>query len=234
MPSQSEQMALQDNANINYNQPAATQNHSGESDPSWLDKAGYAANGAMQGLSFGFADEIEGAMGGLGYGLASLNSDWNKRGESFWDAAKRGYVQTRDARRNHLQEGYEKAPVIIRTAEAIGASVSPINKIGQVSRFAPRSVQTANSMKRTTVGGTVYGYGSGEGEFSEQAKNATLGGMSGWAGNKVSQWSRPVTSAAFINQTTRNLANDFAGNVTGQVYQAGSDEMEDYWKRRRF
>ena len=75
MPSQSEQMALQDNANINYNQPAATQNHSGESDPSWLDKAGYAANGAMQGLSFGFADEIEGAMGGLGYGLASLNSD---------------------------------------------------------------------------------------------------------------------------------------------------------------
>ena len=33
MPSQSEQMALQDNANINYNQPAATQNHSGESDP---------------------------------------------------------------------------------------------------------------------------------------------------------------------------------------------------------
>lgn len=38
----------------------------------WLKKAEYASAAAMQGLSLGFADEIEGVAGGVGYALASL------------------------------------------------------------------------------------------------------------------------------------------------------------------
>ena len=213
---------------------SVAQNDNLNSEPGWLDKAAYGANGALQGLSFGFADEIEGVMSGLGYGLASLNSNWNKRGESFGEAFKRGYTRTRDMRRNQLQEGYEKAPILTRTMEAIGATVSPLNKIGRVSNFAPRTVQAAQGMTKSVAGGTAYGLGAGEGDMSEQAKNMVLGGVTGWAGNKVNRFAQPATSSLFMNQTSRNLAGNFIENASAQGMQNINKEMEDYWKRRRF
>ena len=200
---------------------SVAQNDNRKSEPGWLDKAVYGANGALQGLSFGFADEIEGVMSGLGYGLASLNSNWNKRGESFGEAFKRGYTQTRDMRRNQLQEGSEKAPVLTRSMEAIGATVSPLNKIGQVSNFAPRAVKTARGMAKSVAGGAAYGLGAGEGDMREQAKNMTVGGVSGFLGNKLSSGSNTVM-------------NDLTQNASAQTMQILDKRADDYWKRRKF
>ena len=131
-------------------------------EPSTLDKAGYMANGAIQGLSLGYGDEIEGAISGLGYGLASLNSNWNKKGESFSDAFSRGYQQYRDNRRNQLSEGKEKAPMLTNSAEIVGSTLSPFNKIGAASAYAPRSVQMAKAGTVAVRNGMINGVGTHE------------------------------------------------------------------------
>lgn len=63
---------------------------------------------------------------GVGYGMGSLNKNWNKREESFSKAYQRGYEKTRNERRGVLGEGYEKAPILTGTLEAIGAVASPV------------------------------------------------------------------------------------------------------------
>lgn len=48
-----------------------------------LKKGEQLASAGLNGLSLGFADEMEGVMGGLGYGLASLNPKWTKAENLF-------------------------------------------------------------------------------------------------------------------------------------------------------
>ncbi len=202
------------------------------SQPSMMDKAVYGSNAALQGLSFGFADELEGVASGLGYGLGSLVPRWNKTGESFSDAFKRGYTQTRDLRRQQLQEGYEKAPFITHGMETIGAVVSPLNKIGQISEFAPRSAQLTNGVKKAIGGGAAYGLGAGEGDIADHSKNIAYSTAGGFMGNKFANWAKPVTSALFMNKTARGLANSAVENVAGNTYLSGAKNLEEYLRQR--
>lgn len=162
---------------VAYEPPKDKQNEAG-----LVDKLEYASAGAMQGLSFGFADEIEGAMGGIGYGLASLNPKWNKTGESFTEAVKRGYVKNRDKRRDHVKEGYEKAPVITQTSEAIGAIANPI-RFASATKTAPLRIKARKNLIDAVLSGGAYGIGISEGDYKDYAKNISssiIGNVAGY------------------------------------------------------
>lgn len=64
-----------------YVQPISSQQPN--SQPSTWDntlrKAEQLTTAALDGLSLGWADELEGAASAVGYGLASLNPQWNNR-----------------------------------------------------------------------------------------------------------------------------------------------------------
>ena len=95
-----------------YVQPISSQQPN--SQPSTWDntlrKAEQLTTAALDGLSLGWTDELEGAASAVGYGLASLNPQWDKTNESFWDAMKRGYVKGRDNRRQVLAQGLQENP----------------------------------------------------------------------------------------------------------------------------
>ena len=81
----------------NYGQQTSSQQPNSQSS-TWdntLRKAEQLTTAALDGLSLGWADELEGAASTVGYGLASLNPKWNKTNESVWEAMKRGYVRGR-------------------------------------------------------------------------------------------------------------------------------------------
>ena len=128
-----------------------------------LDKAAYASAGAMRGLSLGFSDEIEGAAGGLGCGVASLNPKWNKDNESFSEAAKRGYAEYRDNRRGHIREGCKTAPALMTASEAAGAVGSPAGLAFKASKAAPLAVKARKNLMEAIAAGTAYGIGVSDG-----------------------------------------------------------------------
>lgn len=179
-----------------------------------VDKAGYASAAAMQGLSLGWADEIEGVSGGVGYGIGSLNKKWNKTGESFGEAFQRGYTKKRDDRRAHLSEGYQKAPITTGAAEMGAAAINPLNKfISPISKTAPIKVQGKQALKGALRSGVAYGAGAGEGGASEHIKNIGIGAVSGTLGHKASKGSDRMTRALNsillrrgINETVSNGA----------------------------
>lgn len=86
-------------------------------------------NHFAQGASLGWSDEANGLIGGIG-GVAANGIvrafGGNVNGESLGDAFKRGYREYRDAAREALDNGYERSPVISRTAEVEGSAFSPI------------------------------------------------------------------------------------------------------------
>lgn len=152
-----------------------------------VDTLKYASAGAMQGLSLGFSDEIEGAMGGLGYGIGSLNPKWNQSGESFTEAVKRGYVEKRDNRREHIKKGYEKSPAVMMTSELITALGSPGGLLFKVSKTAPLTIKARKNLVEAVATGGAYGVGVSEGGVDDYAKNIGLGALSSYAGNRVTQ-----------------------------------------------
>lgn len=77
-------------------------------------------------LSYGWSDELEGVIGGVGYAVGSLVPSWNKNNESMSEAFKRGYKIHRDEERQKLEEARQNAPVLTTISEAAGAIASPI------------------------------------------------------------------------------------------------------------
>lgn len=147
-----------------------------------IDNLEYASAGAMQGLSLGFADEMEGLMGSIGYSLGSLNPQWNKNGESVGQAAQRGYIENRDKRRDHIKEGYDKSPAIMTISESIGAIANPI-KFTKTSRTAPLTIKSKINLIDAAISGGVYGLGVSEGDYQDYAKNISssiIGNVAGY------------------------------------------------------
>lgn len=149
-----------------------------------LKQGEYASSAAQQGLSFGWEDEAEGVMGGIGYGIGSLNKNWNKRNESVTDAYKRGYKKYRDERRGVVKEGYQKQPGLTGASEAIGAIASPI-KFSKISKAAPLDVIKRKSLLDSVAGGSVYGAGVTENGAADYVKNIGYGAIANGAGYGV-------------------------------------------------
>lgn len=146
-------------------------------------KGVYLSTAAQQGLSFGWADELEGAMAGLGYGLGSLNPDWNTRKESFREAARRGYIEARDRRRRKLEEAYREMPLTTAAVE-IGSSML-IPGMKKVPRYSFFNLHDKARKVNAVTTGLAYSAGSSEGAFENQLLRTALGGFGGLAGHRL-------------------------------------------------
>lgn len=148
-----------------------------------LRKGEYLATAAEQGLSYGWADEMEGAMAGLGYGLGSLNPHWNTRGESFKEAMRRGYVEARDRRRRKLEEAYREMPVAAAAVEIGSSLLAPgIKKVPKYSFF---KLHDKARRTNTVVAGALYGAGSSDEGGNNLMFRTALGGFGGLAGHHL-------------------------------------------------
>ena len=151
-----------------------------------LRKAEQMSTGALDGVSLGWADELEGAASAVGYGLASLNPRWNRTNESVWNAMKRGYVQGRDNRRQVLDEGLRENPKATMIAQMAGAFASPI-KFFRYSKTAPLSVKRKLDKYNNIANGLAYGAGSGQDNWQNYTQQTGIGIAGNLIGNRVSQ-----------------------------------------------
>ena len=151
-----------------------------------LRKAEQLSTGALDGVSLGWADELEGAASAVGYGLASLNPRWNRTNESVWNAMKRGYVQGRDNRRQVLDEGLRENPKATMIAQMAGAFASPI-KFFRYSKTAPLSVKEKLDKYNNIANGLAYGAGSGQDNWQNYTQQTGIGIAGNMIGNHVSQ-----------------------------------------------
>ncbi len=159
-----------------------------------LKKGEYGATGGLQGLSFGWADEAEGAIGGVGYALGSLNPKWNKQKESMSEAFERGYKKYRDNRRSVLEEGYKKAPILTGGMEVSGAIVSPI-KFSKTRASSPAQKLARKNLLDATSSGITYGVGSANGgsDYADSAVKSVTGALLGEAFSRGGNASKGAT-----------------------------------------
>lgn len=197
-----------------------------------LKKGEQLASAGLNGLTLGFADEMEGIMSGLGYGLASLNPKWNKSGESFMDVAKRGYADARDNRRNVFTQGQEDMPVAMGIAEAAGSIASnPYGKILGASKTVPLAMKAAGNFKTGIANGLTYGAGvTEENTPQDYAKNMSLGAAGNTGGNKLSNQlyginANPLIRGVIQEATSQGL--DVLSNATTPQ----KDDDDEWWKK---
>ena len=210
-----------------YVQPISSQQPN--SQPSTWDntlrKAEQLTTAALDGLSLGWADELEGAASAVGYGLASLNPQWNKTNESFWDAMKRGYVKGRDNRRQVLAQGLQENPMTTTVTQMAGAYASPIN-LFKYSKTAPLGIQNKLNNYNAAANGIIYGIGSGQDNWQNYAQQIGIGLVGNFAGNRFA-------AQAFgraVNPLIRNAFSTASGEATGYVIGGIKNQYHNYNK----
>lgn len=130
-----------------------------------------ATDAAISGATGGFADEASAA--------ARAPIDMLRRGESFDEA----YQHNLAAERDRLAEYRKASPIASTAAEVAGAIAMPLGKGGAV----------AQGFK----GGAVYGAGSSEGDLTQRAGDAAVGGIiGGVAGKAVDAAGRAIAGRA--------------------------------------
>ena len=191
----------------------------------WLKKAEYASAAAMQGLSLGFSDEIEGALGALGYGVGAMFNP----NESIWDAARRGYVRYRDNRRSMLEDGRVEAKGVMNLSEFVSSLASPVptKLFKPISRFAPSSVKYAAQVRDAFLGGGIYGLGKASGNFGNHLWEATKGATSAFIGNQiVNKIPREFMLFPF-NPHMRNMLQRSLENASSELSKFMMDNIQN-------
>ena len=211
----------------NYGQQTSSQQPNSQSS-TWdntLRKAEQLTTAALDGLSLGWADELEGAVSAVGYGVASLNPKWNKTNESVWDAMKRGYVRGRDNRRQVLAQGLQESPTATTVAQMAGAYASPIN-VFRYSKTSPLEVQNKLNKYDAVANGIVYGFGSGQDNWQNYAQQTLSGLVGNLAGNKIA-------TQAFgraVNPLIRNAFSMASGEATEYAVDGIKNQYHNYNK----
>lgn len=164
-----------------------------------LRKAEQLTTAALDGLSLGWADELEGAASAVGYGVASLNPQWNKTNESVWDAMKRGYVKGRDNRRQVPAQDLQESPVATTVAQMAGAYASPIN-LFRYSKTAPLVVKNKLNNYNAAANGIVYGIGSGQDNWQNYAQQIGIGLVGNLGGNWIANRAFGRVASPIIRQ----------------------------------
>ena len=162
-----------------------------------------AATGALDGLTLGWIDEINGATNALGYGIGA----WATGRENPWDAMKRGYIQGRDNRRQVLQQGLNENPALVNTMQVVGAIASPVNHTNIFGQ-APVLNHLGRALQNPIVGGSVAGFGTAEGNWQNQARGTLFGAGNGFASSLLATpWSKKFNYAP-QNYTGGNYAHN--------------------------
>ena len=194
-------------------------------------------NHFAQGASLGWSDEANGLIGGVGGAAANgvvRAFGGNVNGESMTDAFKKGYREYRDAAREALDTGYERSPVISRTAEVAGSAFSPIKPFKTKGyteptfhKFVAHPTDIAKARRYNALGtGAIAGMG--------YVKDNTPGA---YAAN--------IGIGAGMNMAGNSLGNDFfgTGNNMNQIGRAMMnagvqavphlfDSSQNLWKKK--
>lgn len=198
------------------------------SDPRFTETQSSILDPFVQGTTFGFADELRGAVQG---GIAAA------QGGDFGST----YNQVVDESRNALSREREVNPVGAFVAEVAGAIPTGMVAGGQL---AGRGATLGQRMLTTGgVGfgqGAAYGAGAAEGELEDRAKGGFIGGLVGGgvgaavpvAGNAISsflqkaQQGRVLDAAAKVAPTAddlRSAASNMFEQATGGAPLAIND-----------
>ena len=211
----------------NYGQQTSSQQPNSQSS-TWdntLRKAEQLTTAALDGLSLGWADELEGAVSAVGYGVASLNPKWNKTNESVWDAMKRGYVRGRDNRRQVLAQGLQESPTATTVAQMAGAYASPIN-LFKYSKTAPLGVKNKLNNYGAATNGIIYGFGSGQDNWQNYAQQT----LSGLIGNLGGNWLTNQAVGRAASPFIRNAFSTASGEATEYAVDGIKNQYHNYNK----
>lgn len=178
-------------------------------------QGGTAADSLAQGLTFGFADEITGAVGA---GVNSIANTFGKgTGESFSDA----YTGIRDAARYNHQAYQENNPGKAMLAELAGGLVT--GGVGAAKTGALHGAQKLRKLAAVGASeGAIYGLGSSDadtasGMVADTALGATVGGVT--AGM--------IPSAARGASSLLKRAGSDVGSASDNLYQSAANRLKD-------
>lgn len=162
----------------------------------------------VQGTTFGFADELRGAVQG---GLAAA------QGGDFGSV----YNQTVDESRNALQHERNVNPIGSVAAEVAGAIPTGMGLGGQLAGKGATLGMRALSGAGVGLGqGAAYGFGSNDGNMGDRAKGAGLGALAGGVvGGTI-----PIVSNA-IGQAVQRGQQSAVLNAAAKVAPA-ADELK--------
>lgn len=172
-----------------YAQWAASQARAGNklpqaSDPRYTQTQSSVLDPFVQGVTFGFGDELRGAVQG---GIAAA------QGQDFGNA----YNQVVDESRNALNHEREVNPIGSIAAEIAGAIPTGMLAGGQLAGRGATLGQRALSSGAVGAGqGAAYGFGAAEGDLADRGRNAALGfGLGGAVGAATPVISNAVSGA---------------------------------------
>lgn len=195
-----------------------------------------AFHGATQGLSFGFGDELAGAMDAAGrvVGLKGIGSGnimdagLDPEGPTLsWDEIKEAYIRGRDIERAKMDTAREANPTAYTTGE-VGGAVASTLVAPQLN--AAKGASLLNVTGKAALSGGIAGAGLSEADnvgdlVKDTMTGATIGGVTG---GSLSLAGRGLSKAA-ASKTGQNLiqgAKNLPKNVVskGGKYLAGIDE----------
>ena len=189
-----------------------------------LEKASHTSTATRQGLSLGWSDEMNGTLGGIGYGLASLNKNWNKTNENTSDAFKRGYIKYRDMSRKNILEAKKESPTLYTLGETLGTIATPA-RFTKARPNASLGVIDKTNLKDNIIGGIVSGVGNSENNVKSYLTNIGSSAFGGYVGHKTGN---KILGRGALAPTTRSLVNYTIENRTKSTIDDLSDLQKKY------
>lgn len=186
------------------------------SDPRFTETQSSVLDPFVQGATFGFADEMRGAVQG---GLAAM------QGGDFGSV----YNQTVDESRGALAHERNVNPVGSVAAEVAGAIPTGLMAGGQLAgRGATLGLRALSSGAVGAGQGAAYGFGSSDGDVGDRARSAGLGAAFGGAvgaavplaSNAISQAVQKGQQGGVLNAAAKAApASDELKSAASQVFE---------------
>ena len=184
-----------------------------------------------QGLTFGFADEIDGLKGGVGAML---------QGQDFGQGYQRGET---DARAR--LEDYRQRHPIASTALEIGGAVIPAiatGGAGLAAKGATMGARAATGLATGAAHGAIYGAGAADGDLNDRVGGAAFGGMAGGAvgaiapaiGNKVANAFQRFNQGRILNAAAKSAETSGAMKQTASALFDQADNANIMIQRPAF
>ena len=171
------------------------------------------------GITLGNFDEAIGVIGGtVGATKAYLNN------QNLRDGYKQGYQTVRDDIRNNNKFSIEH-PILNTVMESAGAFASPV-KFFRYSKTAPLTIQNNLNKYNAIANGLVYGYGTGQDNWQNYAKQIAVG----LAGNLGGHYAAKQSFGRAASPAVRNCFNTLNGKIA-EYSVDGIQNQYDYYNK---
>lgn len=188
--------------------------------PAPISTAAGAPRAALQGMSFGFGDEIVGGMAG---GISSAQNVMQGRPANLGEEIQRFTQQERE----QIGQFRQEQPAVAMGAEVAGAVGSAL------ATPSPRSLANLGSVSRAAItggaSGALYGAGSAEGGIQERGQNAIAVGIPSAVFGGALQGTINVASrnapriAALFARSAERPTIEVLRNIKNEAYKAVDD-----------